>query len=340
MSVRVGINGFGRMGRLGLRAAWEWPDLDIVHINEIAGDATCSAHLVEFDSLHGRWGHETAADGEEALRVDGRRIGYSRVPLPGEVDWEAAGVDLVIEASGAFRSVESLAAYFQRGVRKVVVAAPVKGALNLVMGVNDHLYEPERHHLVTAASCTTNCLAPVVKVMHETIGILHGSMTTIHDITNTQTVIDRGHKDLRRARASSLSLIPTTTGSARAITEIFPELEGRLNGLAVRVPLLNASLTDFVFEAAQETSAEEVNAQLREAADGELAGVLGFESRPLVSVDYEGDTRSSIIDGPSTMVVEGTQVKILAWYDNEVGYANRLMELARKVAVTMDGIAP
>lgn len=337
MTIRVGINGFGRMGRLGFRAAWGWPELEIAHINEIAGDAACSAHLLEFDSVHGRWGHETAADGEDALIVDGRRIGYSRIAEPGSVDWDSADVDLVIEASGRFRSLETLATYFDRGVRKVVVAAPVKGALNLVMGVNDHLYDTECHHIVTAASCTTNCLAPVVKVMHETIGIVHGTMTTIHDITNTQTVIDKGHKDLRRARASSLSLIPTSTGSAKAITEIFPELEGRLNGLAVRVPLLNASLTDFVFEAARETNIEEVNAELRQATAGALSGILGFETLPLVSVDYEGDTRSSVVDGPSTMVVDGTQVKILAWYDNEVGYANRLMELARKVARAMQG---
>lgn len=327
------------MGRLGLRAAWDWPELEIVHINEIAGDAACSAHLLEFDSVHGRWGHETAGDGEDALIVDGRRIGYSRFAEPGAVEWDAANVDLVIEASGEFRTLESLAAYLDRGVRKVVVAAPAKGALNLVMGVNDHLYDPERHHIVTAASCTTNCLAPVVKVMHETIGIVHGTMTTIHDITNTQTVIDRGHKDLRRARASSLSLIPTSTGSAKAITEIFPELEGRLNGLAVRVPLLNASLTDFVFEADRETSADEVNEALRRAAAGALSGILGFETLPLVSVDYVGDTRSAIVDGPSTMVVDGRQVKILAWYDNEVGYANRLMELARKLSRAMQGVS-
>jgi glyceraldehyde 3-phosphate dehydrogenase len=328
------------MGRLGLRAAWSRPELEIAHINEIAGDAACSAHLLEFDSVHGRWGHETAAEGEDALIIDGRRIGYSRIPDPGAVDWDSADVDLVIEASGRFRTPESLAPYVDRGVRKLVVAAPVKGALNLVMGVNDHLYDPERHHIATAASCTTNCLAPVVKVMHETVGIAHTTMTTIHDVTNTQTVIDKGHKDLRRARAASLSLVPTSTGSAKAITEIFPELEGRLNGLAVRVPLLNASLTDFVFEAARETSIEEVNAELREAAGGPLSGILGFETLPLVSADYEGDTRSSVIDGPSTMVVDGTQVKILAWYDNEVGYANRLMELARKVALGMQGDGP
>jgi len=262
-----------------------------------------------------------------------RRVGYSSHPAPGEVDWAGMGIDLVVESSGKFRTPETLQAYFDQGVRKVVVAAPVKtDALNIVMGVNDHLYDPARHRIVTAASCTTNCLAPVVKVMHEGIGIVHGAMTTIHDITNTQTIVDKGHKDLRRARACGQSLIPTTTGSAKAITQIFPELTGRLNGLAVRVPLLNASLTDFVFEAARETSVEEVNGLLKEAAEGPLKDILGYEERPLVSVDYQDDPRSSIVDALSTMVIDGTQVKVLAWYDNEWGYANRLMELVRKVA--------
>jgi glyceraldehyde 3-phosphate dehydrogenase len=244
------------------------------------------------------------------------------------------GVEIVVEATGKFRTPEQLQAYFDAGVKRVVVAAPVKGAgvLNVVMGVNDHLYDPAVHQLVTAASCTTNCLAPVVKVMHEAIGIRHGTMTTLHDMTNTQTLIDKAHKDLRRARASSLSLIPTSTGSAKAIGAIFPELNGKLNGLAVRVPLLNASLTDFVFEAARPTTVQEVNAALRQAAEGPLAGILGYEERPLVSVDYKDDTRSSIVDALSTLVIDETQVKVLAWYDNEIGYANRMMELVRKIA--------
>ena len=241
----------------------------------------------------------------------------------------------MIESSGRFRTPESLQPYFDQGVKKVVVAAPVNGALNIVMGINDALYAADRHDIVTAASCTTNCLAPVVKVMHEGIGIRHGTMTTIHDITHTQTIVDRGHKDLRRARACGQSLIPTSTGSAKAITQIFPELEGRLNGLAVRVPLLNASLTDFVFEAERPTSSEEVNALLQAAADGPLAGILGYEERPLVSCDYTNDPRSSIVDAPSTMVIDGSQVKVLAWYDNEYGYAQRLAELTRKVARSM-----
>ena len=334
MAIRVGINGFGRMGRLGLRAAWGCEELEFVHINEIAGDAACSAHLLKYDSVHGRWDHDVNAEGEQ-IHIDGSAINYSSLWQPGEVDWAGVKVDLVIEASGKFRNPDSLQAYFNQGVKKVVVAAPVKGALNIVMGVNDHLYEPATHHLVTAASCTTNCLAPVVKVLNENIGIVHGTMTTIHDITNTQNVIDKGHKDLRRARASSLSLIPTSTGSAKAITDIFPELKGKLNGLAVRVPLLNASLTDLVCEVPRATTAEEVNGFFARAAENELKGILGYETLPLVSVDFKDDIRSGIVDGLSTMVIDDTQVKVLIWYDNEVGYANRMMELARKVARAM-----
>ena len=232
------------------------------------------------------------------------------------------------------KSREVLQAYLDQGVRRVVVTAPVKedGVLNVVMGVNDHLYDPAAHPIVTAASCTTNCLAPVVKVIHESLGIVHGSMTTIHSLTNTQTILDAPHKDPRRARACGESLIPTTTGSATAIAHIFPELKGKLNGHAVRVPLANASLTDCVFEVSRATTAEEVNALLKAAAEGELKGILGYEERPLVSVDYRTDPRSSVIDALSTLVVNGTQVKIYAWYDNEWGYANRTAELALRVA--------
>jgi glyceraldehyde 3-phosphate dehydrogenase len=333
MSIRIGINGFGRMGRLGLRAAWGSRDLEFVHINEIACDAAGSAHLLQLDSVHGTWPHDCSGNGDE-LSVDGRAIGYSRTRALADTDW--SGCDIVIEATGKHhKRPETLKGYFEQGVKKVIVAAPTEGALNIVYGVNDHLYEPARHHLVTAASCTTNCLAPVVKVMHERIGILHGCMTTIHDITNTQTVVDKGHKDLRRARACGQSLIPTSTGSARAITKIFPELEGKLNGHAVRVPLLNASLTDFVFEAARPVTAEEVNGYFREAAEGAMKGILGYEERPLVSVDYVNDPRSSVVDALSTLVVDGTQVKVYAWYDNEWGYVNRLMDIAAKVAASL-----
>ncbi|MBD3620190.1 MAG: ArsJ-associated glyceraldehyde-3-phosphate dehydrogenase [Chromatiales bacterium] len=329
MTTRIGINGFGRMGRLGLRAGWDFDELDIARINEIATDAAGSAHLLVFDSVHGRWPHDCSGEGD-ALVIDSKPIAYTRNTTIADTDW--SDCDLVIEATGRFRKPEQLQAYFDQGVKKVIVAAPVEGALNIVYGVNHDAYDPTTHHLLTAASCTTNCLAPVVKVMHEKIGIRHGTMTTIHDITNTQTIVDKGHKDLRRARACGQSLIPTSTGSAKAITKIFPELEGKLNGLAVRVPLLNASLTDFVFEAARRVTAEEVNGYFREAADGPLAGILGYEERPLVSIDYKDDPRSSIVDAPSTMVIDGTQVKVLAWYDNEWGYVNRMMELARHVA--------
>jgi glyceraldehyde 3-phosphate dehydrogenase len=335
MTVRIGINGFGRIGRLALRAAWAWPEIAFAHINDLKADAATSAHLLTFDSVHGRW-DQAALGADTLLQIGDRSIGYSQHAEPGEVPWRDHGIDIVLECSGKFRKPEQLAAYFRAGVRNVIVAAPVKEqALNVVVGVNDHLYDPTQHHLLTAASCTTNCLAPVVKVIHEGIGIRHGMITTIHDMTNTQTIVDAPHKDLRRARAASLSLIPTTTGSASAIGLIFPELQGKLDGVAVRVPLLNASLTDCVFEVERTTTVAEVNALLRDAAEGTLRGILGYEERPLVSIDYKDDPRSAIVDAPSTMVTNGTQVKILAWYDNEWGYANRLVELARTVASSL-----
>ncbi len=332
MSIRIGINGFGRMGRLALRAAWDWPDFEIVHINEVKGGPEAAAHLLEFDSVHGRWQRDIrVVDG--SLVIDGRTAGFSAEKAPGDVPWGKRGVDIVIESSGKFRTPELLQPYYDRGVKKVIVAAPVKqGALNIVMGVNDDLYDRDRHHLLTAASCTTNCLAPVVKVLHEQIGIEHGVITTIHDQTNTQVIVDAPHKDLRRARAASLSLIPTTTGSATAITLIYPELKGKLNGLAVRVPLLNASITDAVFEMQRPVTEDEINGLFKAAEATYLKGILGVEERPLVSIDFKGDPRSSIIDAPSTMVVDGTQLKVLAWYDNEMGYVYRMMELCSKVA--------
>jgi glyceraldehyde 3-phosphate dehydrogenase len=332
MTVRIGINGFGRMGRLALRAGWGAKGIELVHVNELNGGAETAAHLLTFDSIHGRWPHQVRAI-EHGIEIDGKRLSFSAHTAPGEVPWAEAGVDIVLECSGKFRTPATLAPYFDKGVRKVIVAAPVKdkAALNIVLGVNDHEYQPDKHHLLTAASCTTNCLAPVVKVIHEGLGIRHGAITTIHDITNTQTVVDAPHKDLRRARASSLSLIPTTTGSATAIGLIYPELNGKLNGMAVRVPLLNASLTDCVFEVARATTVEEVNALLKQAADGPLRGILAYETRPLVSVDFKDDPHSAIVDALSTMVIDGTSVKVLAWYDNEIGYVHRMIELAQKV---------
>lgn len=333
MTIRVGINGFGRMGRLGLRAGWGQSTFEIVALNEIATDATGAAHLLKFDSVHGVWSHDVRAENDTVV-IDDKALAYASNAAIADTDW--SGCDIVIEATGRHhKRPQTLQSYFDQGVKKVIVAAPTDGALNIVYGVNDDLYDPAVHHLLTAASCTTNCLAPVVKVMHEQVGIVHGCMTTIHNITNTQTIIDKGHKDLRRARACGQSMIPTSTGSARAITKIFPELEGRLNGHAVRVPLLNASLTDFVFEASRATSVDEINGYFKAAAEGALKGILGYETRPLVSVDYLNDPRSSIIDALSTMVINNTQVKIYAWYDNEWGYVNRMMELTARVAKSL-----
>ncbi|MFL1456221.1 ArsJ-associated glyceraldehyde-3-phosphate dehydrogenase [Marinobacter sp. GN3S48] len=328
--IKVGINGFGRIGRLALRAAWEWPEMEFVAINDPGADAGTLAHLLNFDSVHGRWNHEAIADGTDIVIGD-QRMRVTRNKTIGETDW--SGCDLVIEASGKMKKVDVLNTYLNQGVKRVVVTAPVKeaGAKNIVVGVNDDIFDPSNDRIVTAASCTTNCLAPVVKVIHEKLGIKHGSITTIHSLTNTQTIIDAPDKDLRRARACGSSLIPTTTGSATAIIEIFPELKGRLDGHAVRIPLTNASLTDCVFEVETPTDRDTVNQLLKEAAEGELKDILGYEERPLVSIDYKTDPRSSIVDALSTMVVNGTQVKIYAWYDNEWGYANRTAELARKV---------
>ncbi|KXF81481.1 ArsJ-associated glyceraldehyde-3-phosphate dehydrogenase [Enterovibrio coralii] len=332
MSIKVGINGFGRIGRLALRAAFDWPELEFVLINDVAGDTATLAHLLEFDSVQGRWHHEVKADGDKMI-INGHAIQTTQQKAIGDIDW--SGCDVVIEATGVHRKSEFLNQYLEQGVKRVVVSAPVKedGIANIVVGVNDSIFDPEVHRIVTAASCTTNCIAPVVKVIHEKLGIEQSAFTTIHDLTNTQTILDAPHKDLRRARACGMSLIPTTTGSAKAIVEIFPELEGKINGHAVRVPLANASLTDIIFDVKRDTTAEEVNALLKEASEGELKGILGFEERPLVSIDYKGDQRSTIVDALSTMVVGKRMVKVYAWYDNEMGYATRTAELVRKVGL-------
>jgi glyceraldehyde 3-phosphate dehydrogenase len=340
----VGINGMGRIGRLALRAAmgglYRSDDdpradgrLDVMHVNEVKGGAATTAHLLEFDSVHGRWREQFDADDDHAIRIGNRRIGFSADAAPNGIAWGDLGCDIVLECTGKFLKQDQLAGYFARGVKRVIVAAPVKeaAALNIVVGVNDDRYDPREHTLLTAASCTTNCLAPVVKVLHEAIGIRHGQITTIHDPTNTNVVTDAPHKDLRRARSAMLSLSPTTTGSATAIALIYPELKGRLNGHAVRAPVLNASLTDCVFEMVRPVAGDEVNALFREAAAGPLAGILGYEARPLVSADYANDTRSAIVDGPSTLVTDGTLLKVYAWYDNEVGYACRMVDLANIV---------
>ncbi|MGM0481001.1 MAG: ArsJ-associated glyceraldehyde-3-phosphate dehydrogenase [Pseudomonadota bacterium] len=330
MTIKVGINGLGRIGRLALRVAWDHPDLQIVKANDPGADAETFAHLLNFDSVHGRWGYVAETQGENLL-IGNETIGFSQHKKITDGDW--SGCDVVLEASGKMKTVDVLNDYLEQGVKRVVVSAPVKepGALNIVMGVNDHLYDPEQHQIVTAASCTTNCLAPVVKVLQEKIGIKHASITTIHDLTNSQSILDAPHKDLRRARACGMSLIPTSTGSASAIVEIFPELKDKIDGHAVRVPLANASLTDCVFEVENPTSVEQVNGWMKEAAENQLQGILGYEERPLVSIDYKTDPRSSIVDALSTKVINGTHVKIYAWYDNEWGYANRAVELVEKV---------
>ena len=339
--MKVGINGMGRIGRLALRAAMGAAErqaddpragnrLEVVHLNELKGGAAATAHRLAFDSVQGKWRADIRAEGEDTIRIDDRTLSFSSHATAAEIPWGDLGVDVVLECTGKFITPETLQGHLDRGAKRVIVAAPVKtgGVLNMVVGINHEAYDPARDHIVTAASCTTNCLAPVVKVVHENLGIRHGQITTIHDPTNTNLVVDAPHKDLRRARSSLLSLAPTTTGSATAIALIYPELKGKLNGHAVRAPVLNASLTDCVFELQRATTVEEVNALFKAAAEGELAGILGYEERPLVSVDYARDTRSSIIDALSTMVTDGTLLKVYAWYDNEMGYACRMVDLA------------
>jgi glyceraldehyde 3-phosphate dehydrogenase len=331
----------GRIGRLALRAAMgaaERPAedpragnrLEVVYLNELKGGAAATAHLLAFDSVQGRWRADIAAEGDVGIRIGDRTLAYSTHATSAEIPWGDLGVDLVLECTGKFLTPETIQGHLDRGAKRVVVAAPVKvgNVLNIVVGINHHLYDPSQDRIVTAASCTTNCLAPVVKVVHEALGIRHGQITTIHDPTNTNLMVDAPHKDLRRARSAMLSLAPTTTGSATAIALIYPELKGKLNGHAVRAPVLNASLTDCVFELKHETTAKEVNHLFAEAAKGELAGILGYEERPLVSADYARDTRSSIVDALSTMVTDGTMLKVYAWYDNEMGYACRMVDLA------------
>ena len=339
--MRVGINGMGRIGRLALRAAMGAAErqsddpragnrLEVVHLNELKGGAAATAHLIAFDSVQGRWRENIAATAEDSIRIGSKSLKFTSHPTAADIPWGDLGVDVVLECTGKFLTPETLQGHLDRGAKRVIVAAPVKvgNVLNIVVGVNHHLYDPAHNHIVTAASCTTNCLAPVVKVVHDAIGIRHGQITTLHNPTNTNLVVDAPHKDLRRARSAMMSLAPTTTGSATAIALIYPELKGKLNGHAVRVPALNASLTDCVFEMQRETSVEEVNALFSAAAQGPLAGILGYEARPLVSADYARDTRSSIVDALSTMVTDGTLLKVYAWYDNEMGYACRMVDLA------------
>lgn len=327
----IGINGFGRIGRLVARIARErHADWQIRHINEPHGDADMCAYLYNYDSVHGRAAtpaHATAG----AIQLGAQQTSLSHTTHIDPADWQ--GCDIVWECSGKYRSVAQLEPYFAAGVKQVIVAAPIKtGALNVVMGVNHTRYHGERDRVITAASCTTNCLAPIAQVIHDTLGIRHGMITTMHCMTNTQSVVDKPSKDVRRARAASTNLIPTSTGSASTIGLIIPDLNGKLDGVAVRVPMLGASLTDCVFEVSRPTTVAEVNAILAQASQhAPLQGILGYEDAPLVSSDFRSDPRSSIVDGNSTMVTAGTQVKIMAWYDNEMGYSQRMVDLTAYV---------
>ena len=333
MTVKVGINGFGRMGRLVVRALSHHKEVQITHVNEINCDARTAAHLMQFDTVHGTWKRE-AHESEGNLILNESAVRYTQIANPGDVAWEETDVSIIIECTGAFRTVETLSNYFGRGVKKIVVAAPVHddSVLNIVMGCNEHLYDHTQFDIVTAASCTTNCVAPVVKVLQDNIGIESGLITTIHAPTNTQVIVDKPLKDPRRARSALNSLIPTSTGSASAITRIFPELQGKLDGLAVRVPVLNASLTDCVFSLQSKVSVQEINHLFKHASSKELQGILGFEDRPLVSADFVNDTRSGIVDGLSTMTLPNGLTKILIWYDNEYGYVHRMAELTAKIS--------
>ena len=335
-TIRVGINGFGRMGKLLLRVLHPIEGLEVVHINEPLASAEMIAHLLEFDTVHGRWARDMSC-AEGCLSLEGQEISLTRERKIDAVPWSSRGVELLLDCSGAFKNSVAFLPCLDDGIKKVLVSCPIKDgvARNLVYGVNHDLYDPGRDTVVTAASCTTNCLAPLVKVLQESVGIVHGSMTTLHAVTNSQMMADAPHKDLRRARSGLNALIPTTTGSATAIALIYPELKGRLDGHAVRVPLLGASLTDCVFEVGRTTTTEEINNLFAHAAQGELSGVMGYETRPLVSTDFVSDSRSAILDSSSTLVVNGTQVKLYAWYDNEWGYVCRMADLAMMIGASL-----
>ncbi len=331
--MKVGINGFGRMGRLALRAGWRRDDIEFVAVNEPAASAENMALLLEFDSVQGRWDQHCEGAGER-LNVAGRELTFGAFSEPREIPWKDWGVDLVLECSGQFRTTALVEPHLAQGAKRVVVSAPVSdGPPNIVVGVNHQEFDLSSHRIVTAASCTTNCLAPIVKVVHDGLGIERGSVTTLHDPTNTQSVHDAPHGDPRRARASQINLVPTSTNSATAVTMILPELKGLLDSIAVRVPVLNASMVDCAFHVSRDTDVDEVNALLRKASEaGALEGILGYETRPLVSSDYAGDKRSGIVDAGCTRVIDRRLVKVMAWYDNEWGYANRMVELAAMVA--------
>ncbi len=331
MALKVGINGFGRIGRVVLRAAAKRKDIEITHINDLTSPDTL-AHLLRYDSVHGRFSQEVRVEGS-SLIVNGKKITVSASKDPAEINWQAAGAGLVMECTGYFRSKDEASRHFKGGAQKVLISAPATGEdITVVMGVNDKLLKPE-HRVVSNGSCTTNCLAPVAKVVHDHFGIVKGLMTTIHSYTNDQNLLDLPHSDLRRARAGALSMIPTSTGAAKAIGLVMPELKGKMHGLAVRVPTPNVSLVDVTFEVKKETTAEAVNAALKEASEGALKGILGFTMEPLVSADYNGCGLSSFVDGDCTSVMGGNMVKVLTWYDNETGFSERMLDVALKMGV-------
>jgi len=327
MSIKVGINGFGRIGRTVFRAAMERTDIDIVAVNDLTNACTL-AHLLQYDSVHGFLDADIYANEEREFRVNGREIKAFAIPEPGAIPWSDYGVDIVIESSGRFTDRENASKHFNGGAKKVVISAPAKNEdITVVMGVNEDKYDPARHHVISNASCTTNCLAPIVKIIHNKLGIVRGQMTTIHSYTNDQQILDLPHKDLRRARAAAMSIIPTTTGAAKAVALVIPELKGKLNGLSMRVPTPNVSVVVFTADITRPSSVEEINETLKTAAEGKLKGILAYSELPLVSRDYNGNPHSAIIDSLSTMVIDGSMINVVAWYDNEWGYSNRVLDL-------------
>lgn len=331
MTVKLAINGFGRIGRLVFRAAAQHPEIEVVAINDLT-DAETNAHLLKYDSVHGIWDADVkAVDG--AIEVNGKQVKVLAERDPAKLPWGDLGVDIVVESTGLFTDANKAKAHLEAGAKKVIISAPGKNEdITIVLGVNEDQYDPSKHHIISNASCTTNCLAPVAKVLNDSFGIKKGLMTTVHAYTNDQRILDQAHKDLRRARAAGMSIIPTTTGAAKAVALVLPELKGKLNGFAMRVPTPNVSVVDLVAEVEKNTTVEEVNQALKAAAEGPLKNILGFSELPLVSSDFNGDPRSSIVDGLSTMVMEGNMVKVVSWYDNEWGYSNRVAELAVYIA--------
>ncbi len=330
MAVKIGINGAGRIGKCVLRIALQDPGVEVVAINDLC-DAATLAHLIKYDSIHGNMKEDVTVEGDY-LVINGKKIRVFAEAEPKNIQWDACGADMVIDCTGRFRDKESAAPHIKGSVKKVIISAPAKNEdITIVMGVNEDKYNPATDHVISNASCTTNCLAPFAKVLLENFGIKKGLMTTVHSYTNDQRILDTPHKDLRRARAAAESIIPTTTGAAKAVALVLPELKGKLNGFALRVPTPNVSVTDLVVELEKEATKEEINAALRKAAEGPLKGILGVSDVPLVSKDFNGDSRSSIVDADLTMV-EGNLAKVVSWYDNEWGYSNRLVDLAKFVA--------